>query len=145
MTWTSLKLVPCVHLRLVSLTCVPSVSTPNIWWQTVDRGAPGRGKSAEIRPCELMTLWVYDEKFPTCMRFLFAMLPFTMKKTTILSTRLKNKKSGTWWPSASSSLKELEASRTQRPSFSNQLRQIRLTVHHDHRSRLHQRLSDHLS
>jgi hypothetical protein len=28
---------------------------------------PGRGGSAEIHPCELMTSWIYDEKFSTGM------------------------------------------------------------------------------
>jgi hypothetical protein len=44
MVRTSLNLVPHVHLRLTSLTYVPSDPTPNIWWQTIDRGASGRGK-----------------------------------------------------------------------------------------------------
>jgi hypothetical protein len=33
-----------VHLRLISSTYIPSVPTQNIWWQTIDRGAPGRGE-----------------------------------------------------------------------------------------------------
>jgi hypothetical protein len=45
MAWISLNLVPRVHLRLISSNCVSSDPTPNIWWQTVDRGAPGRGKA----------------------------------------------------------------------------------------------------
>jgi hypothetical protein len=32
--------------------------------------------SAEIHPCELMASWIYDEKFPTGMQFLFGMLSF---------------------------------------------------------------------
>jgi hypothetical protein len=34
--------------------------------------------SAEIRPCELMASWIYDEKFPTGMQFLFETSLFTM-------------------------------------------------------------------
>jgi hypothetical protein len=33
---TSLKLVPHVHLRLISSTYVPSDPTPNIWWWDID-------------------------------------------------------------------------------------------------------------
>jgi hypothetical protein len=36
--------MPCVHMRLISPTCVPSDPTPNIWRPDVDRGTPGRGK-----------------------------------------------------------------------------------------------------
>jgi hypothetical protein len=39
---------------------------------------PGRGGSVEIRPCELMASWIYDEKFPTGMQFLFGTLSFTV-------------------------------------------------------------------
>jgi hypothetical protein len=35
-----------------------------------------KGGSAEIRPSELMTQWIYYEKFLTDMRFLFGMLSF---------------------------------------------------------------------
>jgi hypothetical protein len=35
------------------------------------------GGSADIRPCELMTPWVYGEKFLMGMRLLFGTLPFT--------------------------------------------------------------------
>jgi hypothetical protein len=35
------------------------------------------GGSAEIRPCELMSSWIYDEKFPMGMQFLFKMSSFT--------------------------------------------------------------------
>jgi hypothetical protein len=35
------------------------------------------GGSARIHHGELMTLWVYDEKFPTGTHFLFGMLLFT--------------------------------------------------------------------
>jgi hypothetical protein len=36
--------MPCVHMRLISMTCVPSDPTLNIWRPDVDRGAPRRGK-----------------------------------------------------------------------------------------------------
>jgi hypothetical protein len=36
--------MPCVHVRLISLTYVPSDPTLNIWRSDVDRDAPGRGK-----------------------------------------------------------------------------------------------------
>jgi hypothetical protein len=64
--------------------------------------------SAEIHPCELMTSWIYDEKFPTGIQFLFGTSSFTAVHdddlehpiqqseewctTTMLSTRLTNKK-----------------------------------------------------
>jgi hypothetical protein len=35
------------------------------------------GESAEIRPCKLMTSWIYDKKFSTGMQFLFRKSPFT--------------------------------------------------------------------
>jgi hypothetical protein len=35
------------------------------------------GGSDEIRPCELMTSWIYNEKFPTNMQFLFGTSSFT--------------------------------------------------------------------
>jgi hypothetical protein len=50
----SLNLMPRVHVRLISSTCVPSNLTLNIWWQTVDRGAPGRGKRWES------SLWTHS-------------------------------------------------------------------------------------
>jgi hypothetical protein len=37
-----------------------------------------KGQSAEIHPCELMTMWMYDEKFLTSIQFLSRMLPFMM-------------------------------------------------------------------
>jgi hypothetical protein len=37
-----------------------------------------KGGNAEIRPDELMASWVYDEKFPTDMQFLFRTLPLTV-------------------------------------------------------------------
>jgi hypothetical protein len=39
-----------------------------------------KGGSAEIPPCELMAMWIYDEKFLTDMRFLFRTLSFTVGK-----------------------------------------------------------------
>jgi hypothetical protein len=36
------------------------------------------GGSAEIHPGELMAPWIYDEKFPMGIRFLFRTLPFTV-------------------------------------------------------------------
>jgi hypothetical protein len=39
-----------------------------------------KGGSTEIRPGELMTTWVYDEKFLMGMRFLFEMLSFTVRE-----------------------------------------------------------------
>jgi hypothetical protein len=36
-----------------------------------------KGRSAEIHPYELMSSWIYDEKFPIGMQFLFGMLSFT--------------------------------------------------------------------
>jgi hypothetical protein len=65
------------------------------------------------------------------------------EKTMILSTRLKNKKSGA---RRSSALSSIDASRTWRPRFKrssgNQLWQTRSTVQRDHRSGLHCRLPD---
>jgi hypothetical protein len=43
-----------------------------------------KGGSVEIRPDELMEPWIYDEKFPTDMRFLFKMLSFTMGEDDVL-------------------------------------------------------------
>jgi hypothetical protein len=37
----------------------------------------GKGESTEIRPGELMALWVYDKKFLADMQFLFGTLSFT--------------------------------------------------------------------
>jgi hypothetical protein len=39
-----------------------------------------KGGSAEIHPGELMTTWVYDEKFLMGMQFLFEMLSITMRE-----------------------------------------------------------------
>jgi hypothetical protein len=36
-----------------------------------------KGGSAEICPCKLMATWIYDEKFPTSMQFLFRSSSFT--------------------------------------------------------------------
>jgi hypothetical protein len=36
-----------------------------------------KGESDAIRPCELMALWIYDEKFATGMQFLFGTSSFT--------------------------------------------------------------------
>jgi hypothetical protein len=47
------------------------------------------GGSAEIRPCELMASWIYDEKFSTGMQFLFGTSSFTATHDDDL-----NKKSG---------------------------------------------------
>jgi hypothetical protein len=141
--WTSLNLMSHVHLILISSTCVPSDTTPNIWRWDVDRGAPGRGEALRFvlvnswRRGSMMrsSWWTCDSCSEHCHSW--------WKKTTILSTRLKNKKSGTWWPAALSSI---EGSRTQRPCFKwssgNHLRQIRSKVQRDHRSGLHCRLPD---
>jgi hypothetical protein len=47
------------------------------------------GGSAEIRPCELMPSWIYDEKFLMGMQFLFETLSFIAAHDDDL-----NKKSG---------------------------------------------------
>jgi hypothetical protein len=36
-----------------------------------------KGRSAEIRPGELMTLWIYDKKFSAGKQFMFETLSFT--------------------------------------------------------------------
>jgi hypothetical protein len=36
------------------------------------------GGSVEIHPCELMTSWIYDEKFPADMQFLFGTSLFAL-------------------------------------------------------------------
>jgi hypothetical protein len=35
-----------------------------------------KGRSAEIHPSKLMTMWIYDEKFLTGIQFLFGTLSF---------------------------------------------------------------------
>jgi hypothetical protein len=76
MVRTSLSLVPRVHLILISLICVPSIPTLNIYRQ---RCAEKEG-SVEIHPGGLMVLWIYDEKFLTNVRFLFGTLSFTAEE-----------------------------------------------------------------
>jgi hypothetical protein len=48
-----------------------------------------KGGSAEIHSYELMTSWIYDEKFSTGMQFLFRISSFTAAHDDDL-----NKKSG---------------------------------------------------
>jgi hypothetical protein len=57
--WTSLKLVSCIHVRLISLTYVPSDSTLNIWRSDVDRCAIGRGKhrDSSLWTHRIVDLW----------------------------------------------------------------------------------------
>jgi hypothetical protein len=140
----SKNLVSCVHMRLISPTCVPSDPTPNIWWPDVDRDAPGRGKVLRFilvnswhRGSTMRSSWRACSSCSECHHSQWHMI-------TILSTRLTNKKRDARRRSTSNSH---GASRTQRPRFErrsgNQLRQIRSMVRHDHRSRLHQRLPNH--
>jgi hypothetical protein len=75
-----------------------------------------KGGNAEIRPDELMASWVYDEKFPTDMQFLFRTLPLTVGEDNDLEHPAQEQEKRR--TSASSSL---ETSRTRRPYFNNQL------------------------
>jgi hypothetical protein len=111
---TSLKLMLRVHLRLISSTCVPSIPTPNIWRRTIERGTPGRGEALRFM---LVNSWLCGSTMRSSWRACNSCSEHCYsrrEKMTILSTRFKNKKSGTGQRSASSSL---EASRTQRLRF----------------------------
>jgi hypothetical protein len=73
---TSLKPHHCVHVRLISLTCSLRSYSKYLMIRRRQRRARYRG-STEIRPCELMSSWIYNEKFPTGMQFLFKTSSFT--------------------------------------------------------------------
>jgi hypothetical protein len=140
---TSLILVSRVHQRLVSSIYVPSDPTSNIWRHAINRGTLERGEALRFvlvnslyRGSTTRSSWqTCDSCSKRCHSW--------REKTTILSTRLKNRKSGARRPSASSSI---EALRTRRPHFkqpsSNQLQQIWSMVQRDHWSGLHRRLPD---
>jgi hypothetical protein len=92
--WTSLNLVTRGHLRLISSTCIPSDPTTNIWRRDVDRGTPGREEglrfilvNSRLRGSTMRSSW------QTC-DFYLERCHSRWEKTMILSTRLKNKKSG---------------------------------------------------
>jgi hypothetical protein len=81
-------------MRLISLTCVSSDPTPNIWWPDIDWGMPGRGEARRfilVNPCHrgstTRSSWRACSSCSECRHSQRRMM-------TILSTRLNNKKSG---------------------------------------------------
>jgi hypothetical protein len=86
--------MPCVHIRLISPTYVPSDSTPSIWWPDVDRAAPGRGEALRFI---LVNSWHRGSTMRSSWRACSSCSErrhSQRRTTTILSTRLNNKKSG---------------------------------------------------
>jgi hypothetical protein len=86
--------VSCVHVRLISLTCVPSDPTPNIWRSDVDIGVPERGEALRF---VLVNLWHRGSTTRSSWRACISCSEshHSQRRTTmILNTRLNNKKSG---------------------------------------------------
>jgi hypothetical protein len=81
-------------MRLISPTCVPSDLTPNIWQSDIDRSAPGRGEALRF---VLVNSWHRGFTTRSSRRACSSCLErrhSERRTTTILSTRLNNKKSG---------------------------------------------------
>jgi hypothetical protein len=81
-------------MRLISLTCVPSNPTRNIWRHEVDRGTLGRGEALRFvlvnswhRGSTMRNFWW---AYSSCLKHRHSQ----QRTTTILSTWLNNKKSG---------------------------------------------------
>jgi hypothetical protein len=57
------KIVSCVHYRLMLSTSRFLRSYPKYMPRYIDRGVPGMGEAFKNRPGGLMAPWVHDEKF----------------------------------------------------------------------------------
>jgi hypothetical protein len=122
--------VSYVHVRLISLTCVPSDPTLNIKRHDVDRGVPERGEALRF---VIVNSWHHGSTMRSFRRTCSSCSErhhSQWRTTMILSTRLNNKKSGarrrSWAPGS----------------------QTRSVMHDDNRLWVpseHQELSDHVS
>jgi hypothetical protein len=117
--------MPCVHVRLISPTCVSSDPTPNIWRPDVDRGVPGRGEALRF---VLVNSWHHRSTTRSswwpCSSYL-KHLHSQWRTTMILSTQLNNKKTGarrrSWAPDSRTRSATHDDDRFQVPSEPQEL------------------------
>jgi hypothetical protein len=103
------------------------------------------GGSAEIHPDELMASWIYDEKFPTGMRFMFGTLPFMVGEGDDLKHPVQEKEE---WRTITIDFEFHRDHKNLVTTFQATIRQPAMTnlmVQRDHRSGLHRRLPNHPS
>jgi hypothetical protein len=86
--------MPCVHMRLISPTYVPSDPTSNIWRHNINRCVASRWEALRFILVNSWHRGYTTRSFRRACSYCSKRHHSQRRTTTILSTRLNNKKSG---------------------------------------------------